>query len=105
MIDYYIYGYFSYKNPKEPSICKVTGNRFDCCNRRWYYKVNFDDNGKRTYSVTIPENGMHLVTKERLKDAKKWIEDNIDIIVEKLSTDEARRTSMRFNELVKEAEI
>lgn len=102
MIDYYIYGYFRDINPSAPSVRKVSGNRFECCGQWWYYQTGID-NGKKYYSVTIPENGFCLVTKDRLKDAKQWIDENFDKIVEKLSTDEYKRVAMRFNELVEEA--
>lgn len=97
MIDYYITGYFG----SGIGVRKVTGNRFECCDQWWYYKV-VEDHGKKFYEVTIPENGFHLITKSRLKDAKQWITENFDMIVGKLSTDEWKRNALRFEEMVKE---
>ena len=103
MIDFYIYGFFKDVNPHGASVKKVTGNRFECCDQWWYYRV-VEDHGKKFYEVTIPENGFHLITKPRLKDAKQWITENFDMIVGKLSTEEWIRVEKQFAELVKEAE-
>lgn len=102
---YYIYGYFKDINPSAPSVKQIEGRVITVGDppQDFYYQTIID-HGKKYYSVTIPENGMHLITTERLKDAKRWIEDHMEMLVDKLSTDEAKRVAMRFRELVEEAE-
>lgn len=103
MVDYYIYGYFKDINPDGVSVRKVTGNRFECCGQWWYYQKIKEKGRKAYYSVTIPSHGVCVCEFKKLSDAKEWIADNFDKIVEKSSTDFWRREEQRFNELVEEA--
>lgn len=96
-IEYYIRGNFNGK-----PIQKVSGYQFDVGSppQTFYYTKN--DDGK--YVVTIPSNGMKLGEFDRLKDAKEFIAENMDKIVNKLSSEIYIEAEKRFRELVDEAE-
>ena len=103
MMDYYIYGYFRDINPSGPSVRKVTGRKFDCGGMWWYYRAVTDNKGKKWYEVTIPSLGMTIGSYARLKDAREFILNNLDNIIDKCCTDELIRVERRFQELVAEA--
>lgn len=96
-IEYYIRGNFNGKG-----IEKVNGYQFDIGNPPQTFYYTKDDAGK--YMVTIPCNGMKLGEFDRLKDAKKFIAENMDKIVTKLSSNVYIEAEKRFLEMVDEAE-
>ena len=96
-IEYYIRGNFNGK-----PIQKVSGYQFDVGNPPQTFYYTKDDEGK--YVVTIPCNGMMLGKFDRLKDAKKFIAENMDMLTTKLSGEVYIEAEKRFREMVDEAE-